>query len=137
MTDQFKLKGLMAAAAAAFAVGGALAQSVPPDADVANEAIGAGQQNAYGAPMGETGINEVVEAAPAAVFVPIAVVTPAQPVVQAPAEVIIVTPPEAERVAQAQPEPRQPEPQVAQAPVFTPQEPARTFEAPRMRADRN
>ncbi|TFZ04229.1 hypothetical protein [Ramlibacter rhizophilus] len=141
MIKHSKLMGLMVGISAAATMGLASAQSVPPNADVANEAIGAGQQNMYGAPMGETGINEVAPLAPEVLLVPLAVVVPAEPVVAAapqPTEVIVVTPPPAESqpVAQAPVmQPRQPEPIVAQAPVYRAPEPVIT--EPRMRADRN
>jgi hypothetical protein len=50
-----KIAGLIAGLSAVAAVGVAIAQSVPPNPFVTNHALGAGQQNAHLAPMGETG----------------------------------------------------------------------------------
>lgn len=49
------LKFSLAAAAVVF-VGSALAQGTPPNPNVANPAMGAGQQTQQGTPMGTTGV---------------------------------------------------------------------------------
>ncbi|MBC5765075.1 hypothetical protein [Ramlibacter albus] len=50
-----KIAGFAAGIAAVAVVGVAVAQGVPPNPFVTNHAVGAGQQNAHLAPMGETG----------------------------------------------------------------------------------
>jgi hypothetical protein len=55
MAAMKKIAGLVAGIAAVAVVGVAVAQGVPPNPFVTNHAVGAGQQNAHLAPMGETG----------------------------------------------------------------------------------
>lgn len=55
MAAMKKIAGLLAGIAAVAVVGVAVAQGVPPNPFVTNHAVGAGQQNAHLAPMGETG----------------------------------------------------------------------------------
>lgn len=55
MAAMKKIVGLIAGASAVAVIGVAVAQGVPPNPFVTNHAIGAGQQNAHLAPMGETG----------------------------------------------------------------------------------
>jgi len=50
-----KIAGLVAGLASVAVVSVAVAQGVPPNPFVTNPAVGAGQQNAHLAPMGETG----------------------------------------------------------------------------------
>lgn len=51
-----KIAGLVAGISCVGALGVAVAQGVPPDARVANPALGAGQQSPFMTPMGETGV---------------------------------------------------------------------------------
>jgi hypothetical protein len=55
MSAMKKIAGVVAGIAAVAVVGVAVAQGVPPNPFVTNHAVGAGQQNAHLAPMGETG----------------------------------------------------------------------------------
>lgn len=132
MSFNRKLMGVVAGASVVAVIGVAVAQGVPPDADIANPALGAGQQSTLGTSMGETGVPEwerrVQTATVPAQVAPVAEApAPApEPVAQAPA-------PAPEPVAQA-PAPA-PEP-VAQAPAPAP-EPVQVAEAPVARADRN
>ncbi|WP_298924062.1 proteophosphoglycan ppg4 [uncultured Ramlibacter sp.] len=50
------IKGLLAGLAAVAVVGTAVAQSTPPNSNVTNPAVGAGQQSSQGTPMGTTGV---------------------------------------------------------------------------------
>ncbi|MEJ7931345.1 hypothetical protein WG922_15325 [Ramlibacter sp. AN1015] len=138
MSKTTKLLGMILGISAATTMGVAMAQSVPPDADVANPAIGAGQQSVHGTPMGETGVSEVTE--PRVLLVPLAAVVEPTATMGAAAEQppVVVVQPEPQRtepapvIVQAEPT-RQPEP-VAQAPAM-PEPDMR--QQPRMRADRN
>lgn len=126
-----KLMGVLAGACAVAVIGVAVAQGVMPDADIANPALGAGQQSSLGTSMGETGVPEWEKQVQTAAM-PATVAqepTPApEPVAQAPA-------PAPEPVAQAPAPTPAPEP-VAQAPAPAP-EPVQVAEAPVARADRN
>lgn len=130
MSKISKFTGFALGITAATTMGVAMAQGVPPIAEVANEAMGAGQQSILGTPMGETGINEVAPyLPPERQAVPVVVVPVEQP------QTVVVVPPQTETmgqapapVAQAAPEP---------APIVTP-EPV-IVERPELpvRADRN
>ena len=58
MSFNRKLMGVVAGASAVAVIGVAVAQGVMPDADIANPALGAGQQSTLGTSMGETGVPE-------------------------------------------------------------------------------
>ena len=85
-----KIAGLIVGISAVAAVGVAIAQGVPPNPFVTNPSLGAGQQNAHLAPMGETGTpwpSTEVQTAQVAQPAPVAVapVEEQQQVAQAPA----------------------------------------------------
>ncbi|AEG93711.1 hypothetical protein [Ramlibacter tataouinensis] len=126
MSTRKKFLGLLAGASTVAVLGVAVAQGVPPDADIANPALGAGQQSALGTPMGETGVPEYEAPVQAAVIV----VTP--PVVsQAPA-------PMPAPVAQAEPAPAPaPATTMGAAPAPAAEPVQQVAEAPVPRADRN
>ena len=85
MNKPSKLMRMIVCAGAAAAMGTAFAQSEPTHGDIANPALGAGQQSVHNTPMGETGVSEAVDtavmAAPGAVVVPAptVIVVPAAP----------------------------------------------------------
>lgn len=56
MSSFKKIAGLIAGVSCMGAIGVAVAQGVPPDARIANPALGAGQQSPFVTPMGETGV---------------------------------------------------------------------------------
>lgn len=124
-----KLMGVLAGASAVAVIGVAVAQGVYPDADIANPALGAGQQSTHETSMGETGVPEWERQLQTAAM-PAAVV-----VVPAPAPVAVVPAPAPEPPVAQAPAPA-PEPPVAQAPAPAP-EPVQVAEAPVARADRN
>lgn len=51
-----QLKSLLAGAAAIAVIGTAIAQGTPPNPNVTNPPVGAGQQSSQGTPMGTTGV---------------------------------------------------------------------------------
>ena len=51
-----QLKGLLAGIATVAVVGTAMAQGTPPNSNVTNPAVGAGQQSSQGTAMGTTGV---------------------------------------------------------------------------------
>lgn len=88
MAAMKKIAGLIVGISTVAAVGVAIAQGVPPNPFVTNHALGAGQQNAHLAPMGETGTpwpSTEVRTAAIAQPAPVAVVEQQQQVAQAPA----------------------------------------------------
>lgn len=56
MTASTQLKSLFAGLATVAVVGAAIAQSTPPNPNVSNPAVGAGQQSTQNTPMGTTGV---------------------------------------------------------------------------------
>lgn len=132
MTKLSKLMRLFMGASAAATMGVAMAQSVPPQAEAANPALGAGQQSVHGTPMGETGVSEAVE--PTLLVVPVAVVEPAQTVVVVPEQ------PQAEPstmgAGPAEPAPMAQAPETQRSePMVEPRQEPMPMAAPR--ADRN
>jgi hypothetical protein len=112
-----RVAGLACGVAAVGALGLALAQSQPPNRQVANPALGAGQQSTFNTGMGETGLP------PWSTQVPVGIITKdPEPVAVAPA------PPPPAPVAQA------PAPEPAPAPTTTMGAPPEEKPA---RADRN
>lgn len=65
MTASTQLKSLIAGLAAVAAIGTAVAQSTPPNPNVTNPAVGAGQQSSQDTPMGTTGVQGASGSAPA------------------------------------------------------------------------
>lgn len=55
MSASHQIKGLLAGLATVAAMGTAFAQGTPPNPNVSNPAVGAGQQSSQGTPMGTTG----------------------------------------------------------------------------------
>ena len=106
MAAMKKIAGLVAGIAAVAVVGVAVAQGVPPNPFVTNHAVGAGQQNAHLAPMGETGTPW-----PGANIATATINTPAPvAVIEEPAQVAVVqetqslgAPPAPEQVAEVKP----------------------------------
>jgi hypothetical protein len=135
MIKPSKLMGLFIGASTAAAMGVAMAQSVPPHADVANPALGAGQQSVHNTPMGETGVSEAVD--PTVLVVPMVMVEPAQPT----AVVVVPEQPQSERTTMgagpAEPQSMAQAPAEVQRsePMVEPRQEPMPAQAPR--ADRN
>lgn len=64
MTASTQLKSLIAGLATVAAIGTAVAQSTPPNPNVTNPAVGAGQQSSQDTPMGTTGVQGAATTAP-------------------------------------------------------------------------
>lgn len=65
MTVSTQIKGILTGLASVAVIGVAIAQGTPPNADVTNPPVGAGQQSTQNTPMGDTGAQSETAAGPA------------------------------------------------------------------------